>query len=731
MKNISNLLSLLATTSLLSACSLGEMDPLEGKYPPPAESSISSLVSVDRTMDGNGMRHFAVELQGGGETLSFELVGAEYYLTANTYTPASESAAGVNTYVLEHSSYNGSPLKRGNITVATEDNLNYVFSGIIWASSGDVVKFSAKGYVELEPDVVVVDPVVCEGTVSVIPLQGNIGGGWGPIPGCFEAMVTALDEDGSTLAFIDLYTGSETELSGTYTIAADVYEQGIANNGWVWEGRSGGSVIYSNGTMYMMKEGQIEVVDTPDVMTVSCYGARTEDESGNQGPVNFVFEIHKQDVPEPPVDETLYKVSTYGSVNKAEDHPWTQDESGNWYQVEDVFEYDVVALDDDKTIGVFALYAGDTDNLTGDYEIADGKVAEGLANNGWNSASEVGGGSYIVKDGTAYLLKEGVLSVEDKSDEITVRGENIRTVSPDGKQGPVNFQFTISKGEPDPSVPVECEGEFSSGELWGNPQGEWIVIPDTFDTIILAKKDGETVASFELYTASDTDYTGSYRVAESTFEAGVANNGWIWGESSGGSVFVKAGVTYMIKAGTLTVEDDGNTVTVRGEGLTTMDSNGNAGPEVIAYSISRPEDPDAVVECDGETSSGELWGNPEGEWIVIPDTFDTNIVAKKDGVTVATFELYTTSDTDYSGTYRVAESTFEAGVANNGWVWGESSGGSIIVRSGVTYMLKGGSLAVSDDGSVITIDGEGLTTVDANGNPGPDVIHYRIARIKE
>lgn len=728
MKKISWNLTILAALSLLWSCGLGEMDPLEGKYAPPTDSQISTLASVERTMDGNGMRHFTIRLEGGSDVLVAELVGAEYYLTANTYTPTSEQLAGVNTYVLEHSSYNNSPLTRGTITVQSEDGVNYVFSGIVWAESGAIVRFKAKGYQAFEPDIVVVDPVVCPGTVSVIPLQGNIGGGWGPIPGCFEVMVTAKAEDGSTLAFLDLYTASETEFSGTYTVAEGVYEQGIANNGWIWDGNSGGTVIYSNGVSYMVKSGEIEVVDTPEVMTVSCYGARTEDADGNQGPVNFVYEIHKEDAPAPPVDETLYKVSTHGKVLKAEDHPWTQDGNGNWYQVEDVFEYNVTAYDMDNVIAVFSLYAGDVQNLSGEYEIADGRVAPGLANNGWNSASSVGGGSYLTKDGTAYLLKTGILTVEENDGQIIVKGEGIYTVSPDGKQGPVNFQYTLSKAEVDPSVPIDCEGTFSSGELWGNPNGEWIIIENVFNTQIVATRGGETLASFELYTASDIDYSGTYRIAESTFEAGIANNGWVWGESAGGCVFTRAGVTYMLKAGELTVEDDGKTVTIRGEGLKTQDGNGNPGPEVIAYSISRPENPYAVIECEGTTASGELWGNPNGEWIIIQDVFNTTITAYDGETKLASFELYTASDTDYTGTYRIAESTYEAGIANNGWVWGDSAGGCVVIKSGTTYMLKEGTLNIQDDGSVITIEADGITTVDNEGNAGPEVLRYQITR---
>lgn len=277
-----------------SSCERDSIDQLEGLYTPPGISDATNVESVSKTTDNAGLRHFTIRLTGGKDNIIFELIGGEYYLQAATFSPGVNSSATVNTYSLENSSCNGSKIIKGPVSVVTEDNRNYEVSGVVWTADGDIVKFCADGIMEYEPDKIVVDPIIGQGTVETSPLYGNdANGNWGPVEGCYEHLLTVMDGD-THLALFDIYSDNESSISGTYTVADGRAEAGIMNNGWIWGESSGGTVLYINDTAYMVKSGEVTVEETETDIVVTCYGATTQDADGNLGPVNFIYQIKKQ-----------------------------------------------------------------------------------------------------------------------------------------------------------------------------------------------------------------------------------------------------------------------------------------------------------------------------------------------------------------------------------------------------------------------------------------------------
>ena len=280
----------------LSSC--GDTDAvssLTGKYKSPDELVFDGIESLGKEIDESGLRHFTVRLYSVTDNLTLEFVGNDYFLQSVMFTPASMMVAGNNTYVLESSNYNGSPLVRGNVTVESIDNENYSISGIVWAENGSVVKFSADGVLHYEEDVVTIEPIVGYCAINTIPLYGtDANGNWGPIEGRYENIITAINEKGEVLAQFDAYTDTSVALSGSYMVSADIYDAGIMNNGWTWDGNSGGTILYEKGVAYYVTSGTITITDTGDVLEISSTDAVCADGEGNPGPMNFIYQLTKK-----------------------------------------------------------------------------------------------------------------------------------------------------------------------------------------------------------------------------------------------------------------------------------------------------------------------------------------------------------------------------------------------------------------------------------------------------
>lgn len=124
------------------------VDALTGKYEAPTEIALNNVVKISSEVDVTGLNHFVIELSGNSNVLVFEFVCEGIKLEPVTYTPAGNNVVTKNTYLLDGSSYNGSGLMRGNVTVEVEDDGKYLFSGVIWTADDDIVKFEVADYLE-------------------------------------------------------------------------------------------------------------------------------------------------------------------------------------------------------------------------------------------------------------------------------------------------------------------------------------------------------------------------------------------------------------------------------------------------------------------------------------------------------------------------------------------------------------------------------------------------------
>lgn len=144
-------------------------------------------------------------------------------------------------------------------------------------------------------------------------------------------------------------------------------------------------------------------------------------------------------------------------------------------------------------------------------------------------------------------------------------------------------------------------------------------------------------------------------------------------------------------------------------------------------------EPDAiVVEPIYGTAAIEtspLYGaDANGNWGPVEGCFEHLLTVMDGDTRIALFDIYSDNETNLSGTYIVAEGRAEAGIMNNGWVWGDASGGTVLYTDGKTYMVKGGEITVEDTDTEIIVTCYGASTLDGEGNPGPVNFIYQIQK---
>lgn len=144
--------------------------------------------------------------------------------------------------------------------------------------------------------------------------------------------------------------------------------------------------------------------------------------------------------------------------------------------------------------------------------------------------------------------------------------------------------------EPDAIVvdPIYGTAVIETSPLYGaDANGNWGPIEGCFEHLLSVMDGDAKIAQFDIYSDNEFNLSGTYTVAENRAEAGVMNNGWVWGESSGGTVLYTNGNTYMVKSGEMTVEDTDTQIVLTCYGAGTQDAEGNAGPVNFIYIIQK------------------------------------------------------------------------------------------------------------------------------------------------
>ena len=241
----------------LTSCYKSVLDPLSGTFPAPTTMDVSGTISAS-SEKVDGKRLFNLDLNDGGNSAHLCLVGDKYFLTANTYTEASEDAAKKGNFILGKTTVNGSRVKNGKVVVAhtplSETSNYYTISAILFTEDGSPYKLSWKGNLDFYPDPVVGDIVVenvfvCEDT----PTEAG-------------TIKHSLTISGATEAFFELFTpAGVTGIAGTYTCieyAENNAEGYVVSNGWSFPdwGIAGGSHYFVDGVQVDVQPGTVVTV---------------------------------------------------------------------------------------------------------------------------------------------------------------------------------------------------------------------------------------------------------------------------------------------------------------------------------------------------------------------------------------------------------------------------------------------------------------------------------------
>lgn len=150
----------------------------------------------------------------------------------------------------------------------------------------------------------------------------------------------------------------------------------------------------------------------------------------------------------------------------------------------------------------------------------------------------------------------------------------------------------VLKYEPDVVEidPIVCAGTVSSSPLYGtDANGNWGPIEGHYENIITAMDEEQNIlAQFDAYTDTQETLLGVYQVTGNVYSAGIMNNGWVWEESSGGTILYSKGIAYYVTGGTITIEDNGDgLLLISSTDAVCADAEGNPGPVNFIYKMEK------------------------------------------------------------------------------------------------------------------------------------------------
>jgi len=226
------LLSTLALVLGFSSCTRTELPPLTGVFPAPTTETFATGAATCEAYKLDGKRYFDLKISGTYPLVA-TLVGDQYYLTANTYTEATEDEAKKGNYILGETTVAGKNVKSGNITV-TQNEDNYTILAVVFTADGAAYKLNWAGKLEFEPDP---EPVALS---VVLTASSNVDSGTNSVtlslatPGVsYDAATYSYTGSGNYLA-VDLYSADGYLHEGVYTASAagGVINEGEFGIGW-------------------------------------------------------------------------------------------------------------------------------------------------------------------------------------------------------------------------------------------------------------------------------------------------------------------------------------------------------------------------------------------------------------------------------------------------------------------------------------------------------------------
>jgi hypothetical protein len=526
----------------LTACYKSALDPLTGVFPAPTVVEFSNADCVASKVDGS--RIFELTLSEGSNNLKATLVGDAYYLTANTYTEAEESAAKKGNFVLGKTSVNGTQVKAGKIVVThTPDdaaNNYYEVSAVLFLTDGTPYKLSWKGNLSFAPDP---EPVVLtELLVAQANANNTVTVKLGTAGMSVDMMGTPTG-DGFALT-ADLYSADGVLHEGTYTAAAssDAVGAGEYAPGYEYDLSEWGMGIMHWGTCWWAGDKVTHITSGP--ITVEKKGAKFVitwgDESSYPNWAVFEGEIEALAPSGAPTPDYTYTETLGGAV----DNTFTPVEGVTTHSLafinkagEEVAWFDLV------------LAEGVTD-LSGEYTCTEYAHEPYTFGNGYDlSAWGMGvGGSRYLKDGAVVLINPG------ETVSVSKLAEGIYEFSGNG------FDFVVGN-----TGSGEVTVDYSITDEVGDAVDETFAPVSGVKTHNLTLKNaaGEEAVWFQLVLAEGaTDFSGEYTCKEYAHEDHTFGNGYdlsAWGMGMGGTRYLKDGAVVLVNPGeTLTVTKVGD-----------------------------------------------------------------------------------------------------------------------------------------------------------------------------
>lgn len=128
---------------LLTGCSQDDaIDPLSGMFTAPTKMELTAT-DAGREKAGQ-MYEFAVDFAGGDANLHLTFTAKTWALDGKTYLWEASQTNVPQTILAAKSSCSKGAITNAKVKV-TKDNDNYVFDGLVWLESGEVIHFTANG----------------------------------------------------------------------------------------------------------------------------------------------------------------------------------------------------------------------------------------------------------------------------------------------------------------------------------------------------------------------------------------------------------------------------------------------------------------------------------------------------------------------------------------------------------------------------------------------------------
>ena len=234
-KHINTLIAASTALALIACTRESVIDDLQGIYTAPVVEEMTTLVS-SAADKADGKRIFTINLKSENAEMSASLVGNNYFLSPNTYSPANEAAAKNGNYLLGKTKIGGKNVASGSLIVSKSGDAKayspddvYTFDGMFFCEDGTPYRVKWSGNLAYEEDKEAIR------LVKVLSAQSNLANGIATL-----SMQLATEDISSAY---DPATYSTTYSGEGYYLALDIYSaDGYLHEGTYKPCSVGGSV---------------------------------------------------------------------------------------------------------------------------------------------------------------------------------------------------------------------------------------------------------------------------------------------------------------------------------------------------------------------------------------------------------------------------------------------------------------------------------------------------------